>query len=123
MNSKILVPLDGSALSEKIVPQIKGLAEAMQADVVLYRVGTGSVSMFRAGVSAQEILQYASDIKCDLIGMATFGRGKVAGVIKSVAEKVASHAAVPVLFLQVKDMDQSMHAGVAVDDRSAWIGP
>ena len=123
MNSKILVPLDGSALSEKIVPQIRGLAEAMRADVVLYRVGTGSVSLSRAGVSAQEILQYASDIKCDLIGMATFGSGKVAGVIKSVAEKVASHAAVPVLFLQVKDVRSPFGAGTTGEDRSAWIGP
>jgi nucleotide-binding universal stress UspA family protein len=123
MNSKILVPLDGSALSEKIVPQIKNLAEAMRADVVLYRVGTGSVSLYRAGVSAQEILQYGSDIKCDLIGMATFGRGKVTGVLKSVAEKVASHAAVPVLFLQVKDLQSSTGGRAAVDDRTAWIGP
>ena len=123
MNSKILVPLDGSALSEEIVPQIKGLAKAMQADVVLYRTGTGPVAMGSAGVSAQEILQYASDIKCDLIGMATFGRGKVTGVIKSVAEKVASHAAVPVLFLQVRDLLPPKSAEKNFDDRTSWCGP
>lgn len=123
MNSKILVPLDGSALSEKIVPQIKGLAAAMRADVVLYRVGTHALSLSRGGVSAQEILQYASDIKCDLIGMATFGSGKVTGVIKSVADKVASRAAVPVLFLQVKEVHPPLHTGSSAEDRSAWIGP
>jgi hypothetical protein len=42
----------------------------------------------------------------DLIAMATHGRGEVAWVLGSVAEKVVSHATVPVLLFR------SLEAGV-----------
>ena len=38
MYSKILVPLDGSAQSEKVLPHVKALAQKFQAEVVLISV-------------------------------------------------------------------------------------
>ena len=50
---------------------------------------------------AEEIISYAEDNSFDLIAMATHGKGRVAWVIGSVAEKVLTHAIVPVLLLRV----------------------
>ena len=50
---------------------------------------------------AREIIHYAEANKMDLIAMATHGRGEVAWVMGSVAEKVVSHATVPVLLFRV----------------------
>ncbi len=51
--------------------------------------------------ASQEIISYAENNGCDLIAMATHGKGEVAWVIGSVAEKVVSHATVPVHLLRV----------------------
>jgi nucleotide-binding universal stress UspA family protein len=51
--------------------------------------------------AAQEIIFYAENNGCDLIAMATHGKGEVAWVLGSVAEKVVSHATVPVHLLRV----------------------
>jgi len=143
MFKKILVPLDGSELAAKILPQVEDLAKSEQAEITLLTVGnisgvahlaetasslvdaaigalksvaekdlTGVANgmkakglkvswAYREGLPAQEIIQYAADTSCDLIAMATHGRGEVAWVLGSVAEKVASHATVPVLLLRV----------------------
>jgi nucleotide-binding universal stress UspA family protein len=53
------------------------------------------------GSPAREIIAYAKDNGMDLIAMATHGRGEVAWVLGSVAEKVVSHATVPVLLFRV----------------------
>ena len=53
------------------------------------------------GVPAREIVHYADKNKMDLIIMATHGRGEVAWVLGSTAEKVVSHATVPVLLFRV----------------------
>jgi nucleotide-binding universal stress UspA family protein len=57
--------------------------------------------IYREGLPAQEIIQYAAEESCDLIAMATHGRGEVAWVLGSVAEKIVSHATVPVLLMRV----------------------
>ncbi len=57
--------------------------------------------VYQEGIPAQEIIQYAAEAPFDLIAMATHGRGEVAWVLGSVAEKVASHATVPVLLMRV----------------------
>jgi nucleotide-binding universal stress UspA family protein len=51
--------------------------------------------------AAQDILSYAENNGCDLIAMATHGKGEVAWILGSVAEKVVSHATVPVHLLRV----------------------
>lgn len=53
------------------------------------------------GSPAREIITYAQEKGMDLIAMSTHGRGEVAWVLGSVAEKVVSHAAVPVLLFRV----------------------
>jgi len=53
------------------------------------------------GVPAREIMAYADKKKMDLIAMATHGKGEVAWVLGSTAEKVVSHASVPVLLFRV----------------------
>ncbi len=53
------------------------------------------------GVAAREIVKFAQDQNFDLIAMATHGRGEVAWVIGSTAEKILSHATVPVLLFRV----------------------
>jgi nucleotide-binding universal stress UspA family protein len=56
------------------------------------------------GSPAREILGYAKANKMDLIALATHGRGEVAWVLGSVAEKVISHASIPVLLLRVVEV-------------------
>lgn len=53
------------------------------------------------GVPAREIIAYAEKNDFDLITMATHGRGEVAWVLGSTAERVVSHATVPVLLFRV----------------------
>jgi nucleotide-binding universal stress UspA family protein len=53
------------------------------------------------GSPAREIIAYAKDNGMDLIAMSTHGKGEVAWVLGSVAEKVVSHATVPVLLFRV----------------------
>ncbi|MBW1917839.1 MAG: universal stress protein [Deltaproteobacteria bacterium] len=143
MFKKILVPLDGSELAAKILPQVEELAKTCQAQVTLLTVGSTGVlgvegmpspEVFKdaaaqekrvserylekmandmkgkglevnwayvEGMPAQQIIAYAKDNNMDLIALATHGRGEVAWVIGSVAEKVVSHATVPVLLLRV----------------------
>ena len=50
---------------------------------------------------AREIIAYAEANSFDLIAMATHGKGEVAWVIGSIAEKVVTHATIPVLLLRV----------------------
>jgi nucleotide-binding universal stress UspA family protein len=53
------------------------------------------------GHPAVEIIAYAKDYDIDLIAMSTHGKGEVAWVLGSVAEKVVAHATVPVLLFRV----------------------
>jgi nucleotide-binding universal stress UspA family protein len=52
------------------------------------------------GVPAREIIAFAQDKGYDLIVMGTHGAGEVAWYMGGVADKVASHATVPVLLLR-----------------------
>jgi nucleotide-binding universal stress UspA family protein len=141
MFRKILVPLDGSELAAKIIPQVADLAKSQNAEVVLLNVypdwgeatseevksviaiemkkceaslaqaakdleaqGVKTAVVCITGTPAQEIIAYADKNGLDLIAMATHGRGEVAWVLGSVAEKVVSHATVPVLMFRVLGM-------------------
>jgi nucleotide-binding universal stress UspA family protein len=53
------------------------------------------------GVPAREIIAYADKNNMDLIALATHGTGEVAWVLGSTAERVVSHATVPVLLIRV----------------------
>jgi nucleotide-binding universal stress UspA family protein len=53
------------------------------------------------GVPARQIIGYAQKNNMDLICMATHGRGEVAWVLGSTAERVVTHATVPVMLTRV----------------------
>ncbi|MCE5241646.1 MAG: universal stress protein [Desulfobacteraceae bacterium] len=143
MFKKILVPLDGSELAEKILPDVVAVAKCMGSQVTLLHVcyfpnvadmeslppgikeqaekkeakecaiflGKAAKELQLQGINvnhecvdgvpAREIIAYAAANKVDLIAMATHGRGEVAWVLGSTAEKVAAHATVPTLLFRV----------------------
>lgn len=142
MFKKILVPLDGSEIAAKILPQVVEMAKACKAKVTLFHAcysGVGAMigettpgtikaaeaqeekfcATFLAktgkdlkdqgldvnwvcqdGVPAREIIAYAQDNGYDLIALGTHGAGEVAWYMGGVADKVASHATVPVLLFR-----------------------
>jgi nucleotide-binding universal stress UspA family protein len=145
MFKKILIPLDGSELAAKILPEVMALAKCMNSQVILlhvcyWPVPTGA-ELFAAkiereaegklakecaiflgkaakdlqlqglnvnhecveGVPAREIIAYAEANNMDLIAMATHGRGEVAWVLGSTAEKVVTHATMPTLLFRVME--------------------
>lgn len=150
MFKKILVPLDGSKLAAKILPQVEDLAKGYKAQVTLltaghYATAAGALEgspgvlakaaaqekrtserylekatsalrkkglkvdwIYEQAMPAQAIVAYAADHQMDLIAMATHGKGEVAWVLDSVAEKVVSHATVPVLLLRVMEFKPPM---------------
>lgn len=55
------------------------------------------------GVPARQIIGYAQKNNVDLICLTTHGRGEVAWVLGSTAERVVSHATVPVLLIRVME--------------------
>jgi nucleotide-binding universal stress UspA family protein len=139
MFTKILVPLDGSELAAKILPQVVDLAKTHNAQVTLLyaydaalrdntpaliqdafaleaqrcetMLGEKAKELEAQGVKAsiacvegypaREIIAYAQANGMELIALATHGKGEVAWVLGSVAEKVVSHATVPVLLYRV----------------------
>jgi nucleotide-binding universal stress UspA family protein len=52
------------------------------------------------GVPAREIIAFAQDKKYDVIVLGTHGAGEVAWYMGGVADKVASHATIPVLLFR-----------------------
>src|SRR5208337_268343 len=56
------------------------------------------------GVPAREIIAFAQDKGYDLIVMGTHGAGEVAWYMGGVADKVATHATVPVLLFRTLDI-------------------
>lgn len=134
----ILVPLDGSRLSEKAIPYATTLAQAAGAELVFMRSVGGSfhdglkkeardyldskvadarkmglhveaqVSEDEAGPSIQ---QFAEDIRPDIIVMSTHGRSALGRVVwGSVADYVLHHVTVPT-FLVGKNVETGWTAG------------
>jgi len=60
--------------------------------------------VYEEAMPAHAIVAYAEKKQMDLIVMATHGKGEVAWVLGSVAEKVVSHATVPVLLVRVMEL-------------------
>ncbi|MFH1595231.1 MAG: universal stress protein [Pseudomonadota bacterium] len=142
MFKKILVPLDGSEIAAKILPQVAELAKTFKAKVTLFHACYAGVGAFvgeaspaaiqaaaaqekkfcetflgkagqdlknqgldadwacRDGVPAQQIIAYAQDKGYDLIALGTHGAGEVAWYMGHVADRVATHATVPVLIFR-----------------------
>jgi nucleotide-binding universal stress UspA family protein len=96
----------GKATSPEVQAVIEG--EVKQCEAFLARAaqnltaqGVKTTVVCVQGTPAHEIIHYADQNALDLIAMATHGRGEVAWVLGSVAEKVVSHATVPVLLFRV----------------------
>lgn len=92
-----------SRITEEFSAQMKKDAEKNLAEVASKMKAKGlSVNcVYTAGVPAHAIIAYADEHGVDLIAMATHGRGEVAWVLGSVAEKVVSHSSVPMLLMRV----------------------
>ncbi|MBI3978090.1 MAG: universal stress protein [Chloroflexi bacterium] len=122
---RIVVPLDGSARSEAILPIVEGLARTVGAAVVLCRVrsggelpndvdrylGTVAEQLERRGLSvdarqldgdpAGAIVEAAGLVDADLVAMATHGRTDLGSLVfGSVAEQVLARAPAPVLLVK-----------------------
>ena len=63
--------------------------------------GLNATWVYKQGTPAHEITAYAVEHQMDLIVMATHGAGEIAWLLGSVAQKVVSHAPVPVLLIRV----------------------
>jgi nucleotide-binding universal stress UspA family protein len=142
MFKKILVPLDGSEIAAKILPNVTELAKALKAKVTLLHVcyagvgafaGEGTPATIKAeeaqeakfcetflakagnglkdkgieadwtcvdGQPAREIIAYAQEKGYDLIALGTHGAGEVAWYMGGIADRVATHATVPVLLFR-----------------------
>lgn len=145
MFKKILVPLDGSELAAKVLPNVVEIAKCANAQVTLLHVcyfpeeaakeslppklekdaeesevracatfmGKISSELRTSGIDvnhqcieglpAREIIAYADANDIDLIAMATHGKGEVAWILGSTAEKVVTHATVPTLLFRVME--------------------
>jgi nucleotide-binding universal stress UspA family protein len=144
MFCNILVPMDGSEMAAKILPQVEDLAKTCKAQKITFITagvapanedlsysgldkfsaairadaeknlseyvagmkaeGLNADSVYIEGEPAQTIISYAAENGYDLIAMATHGRGEMAWVIGSVAERVVTHAPMPVLLTRVMDI-------------------
>ena len=122
----ILVPLDGSAVAEAVLPVVEALVPALGARVLLLRATNGDESGSTGGEYLQQvagrlrengigevdhetvrgspadaILDATGRVGADLIAMATHGRGGVGRwVFGSVAYRVVHAATVPTLLVR-----------------------
>jgi nucleotide-binding universal stress UspA family protein len=129
MYEKIIVPLDGSENSEKVLPYIEELAKRTHCELIFLGVcsehersfeylfkkhiqdlavqfnnkGLKSRSVFLYGSPSEEIIKYADDNDASLIAMATHGRsGFKEWVLGGVSEKILVHSSKPILFISPK---------------------
>jgi nucleotide-binding universal stress UspA family protein len=77
--------------------------QTFMADAVKDLQGRGVTvdSVCLEGDPAKAVVKYAQEHPIDLIALATHGKGEVAWIFGSTAEKIISHAAVPILMLRV----------------------
>ena len=80
------------------LPEARYLAATTAA---LQAKGLKATWAYKQGAPAQEIINYAIEHQVDLIAMASHGAGEIAWLLGSVAQRVVSHAPVPVLLVRV----------------------
>jgi nucleotide-binding universal stress UspA family protein len=123
---KALVPLDGSAVSETVLPFISEIARSLQMELTLLQVipstnrtynnaesylrgwckrlgedGISAVYQVKIGAAADQIIDYADEIASDLVAMST--RGQTAlnlWSLGSVAQKVLLGGNSPLLLVK-----------------------
>jgi nucleotide-binding universal stress UspA family protein len=126
-SQKVLVPLDGSPLSNAALPLVRTLAKATNASVTLLRVmprgdplatlqaeehlqriaeelagsGLAVASVVREGRPADEILAQARTLPAGMVVMRTRGRaGLERALLGSVTEQVLKHSDVPLVLMR-----------------------
>jgi nucleotide-binding universal stress UspA family protein len=126
---RILVPLDGSELSARVLPAAVDLARAYGADLILLHVIEGGAptadaskvlepfaarlqgvryrTVVTRGSAAFEILEAAREQHADLVAMATHGRsGPSRWVFGSAAEHVLHQCNAPLLVVRVSGLEE-----------------
>ncbi len=130
---RILVPLDGSAVDDAVLEHVIELAEAFHSEVILLRVahfhtrdtmthevedaqavldrvrprlegrGFSVRTVVGRGEPAEDTVEQAEALDCDLIAMGTHGHGTLKRVVLgSFAEKVRHATDVPLLLVKAK---------------------
>jgi nucleotide-binding universal stress UspA family protein len=130
---RILVPLDGTPVDDAMLDHVIALAEAFHSEVILLRVahfhtrdtmthevedaqsvldrvaprleGRGFVvrTVVGRGEPADDTVEQATKLECDLIAMGTHGHGALKrAVLGSFAEKVRHATDVPLLLVKAK---------------------
>ena len=87
----IFVPLDGSALAEKVLPTVIGLAKPLKLEVQLVRAYTPAAETYiiADGVIAQSTAQFNQNLKAEV---ETYLEGKVQALRAEGAENVSAAA-------------------------------
>jgi nucleotide-binding universal stress UspA family protein len=144
---RILVPLDGSTVDDAVLEHVVRLAEAFHSEVVLLRVahfhtrdtmthevedaqavldrvaprlqGRGFVvrSVVGRGEPADDTVEQAEKLDCDLIAMGTHGHGALKRVVLgSFAEKVRHGSDVPLLLVKARSTADQPASGRGAGD-------
>ena len=102
---------ENEAVKESLPPQMEKNAEAGEIRACATFLGKTSDELKKSGINvtcqcieglpAREIIAYAHNNDIDLIAMATHGKGEVAWILGSTAEKVVTHATVPTMLFRV----------------------
>jgi nucleotide-binding universal stress UspA family protein len=110
------------SLIDSTISALKTAAEEYLTSVAngMKEKGLKASWIYREGLPAQEIIQCAAEVSCDLIAMATHGRGEVAWMLGSVAEKIVSHATVPVLLMRVLEAQPLMDKSEFLSGPGTW---
>ena len=147
---RILVPLDGSPVDDAVLEHVAALAEAFHSEVILLRVahfhtrdtmthevedaqtvldrvaprleGRGFVvrTVVGRGEPADDTVEQAEQLDCDLIAMGTHGHGTLKRVVLgSFAEKVRHATDVPLLLVKAKAAADTSAADQSPGDHEA----
>ncbi len=134
MYEKILVPLDGSELAERVIPYVKEIAKKLKSEVILLTVCMPNECMERPmraylekraeelqslgiktsqsvieGKAASEILDFAQQNKIGLITISSHGRTGISRwAFGSVANKVLQRSHIPIILIRSKDLDAAI---------------
>ena len=80
------------------------------ADAVKDLQGRGVIvnSVCMEGDPAKAVVKYAQEHPIDLIALATHGKGELAWIFESTAEKIITHASVPILLLRILEPHEQL---------------
>lgn len=92
MATKILVPLDGSALSEAALPVAKRLAAGLQADLILLTVGALPEPTAQAREEREALGEMLAEVACRCDGLTVHqrldvGGDPVTGILRAMREE------------------------------------